>query len=421
MKKLILFDLDGTLLDTLEDLSEAVNHTLALRGLPELGVERYRKMVGHGVRNLVQRALEAACEVARDNGAEKNYFLEGFPKNQFFSAEYEQAIDAALADFREYYQQHIDVHTRPYAGMPELLEDLQKAGVMMAVTSNKFQEGTEYLIRRFFPGIDFVSILGNRPGYPLKPSPEIVQEVLKRAGLAAEDALLVGDSPTDMRTAANGGIEGLAVTWGYRSEEEISAAFPEGPAVQMVESVPALRIALLGFYVSEPFSTPPATFETPLQRLVYETFASAEIPFSRVDTDPGITMEDCAHISARIGVQIVKTIFLCNRQQTEFYLYVTSHDKPFVTRDFCSALGIPRVSFASAERLWERTGVRVGATTILSAVWPAAAGVHLVMDASIASSEWFACTDGTPTCFVTLRTRDLLNKYLNGKEIRVIE
>jgi HAD superfamily hydrolase (TIGR01509 family) len=433
MKKLILFDLDGTLLDTLEDLSEAVNHTLALRGLPELGVERYRKMVGHGVRNLVQRALEAACEVARDNGAEKNYFLEGFPKNQFFSAEdlnvdekageNVQAIDAALADFREYYQQHIDVHTRPYEGMPELLEDLQKAGVMMAVTSNKFQEGTEYLIRRFFPGIDFVSILGNRPGYPLKPSPEIVQEVLKRAGVAAEDALLVGDSPTDMRTAANGGIEGLAVSWGYRSAEELEPVLRElfAEGAQMVGSVPALRIALLGFYVSEPFSTAPSAFETPLQQLIYETFASAEIPFSRVDTDPGITMEDCAHISARIGVQIVKTIFLCNRQQTEFYLYVTSHDKPFVTRDFCSALGIPRVSFASAERLWERTGVRVGATTILSAVWPACAGVHLVMDASIAASEWFACTDGTPTCFVTLQTHDLLDKYLNGKEIRVIE
>lgn len=432
MKKLILFDLDGTLLDTLEDLSEAVNHTLALRGLPELGVERYRKMVGHGVRNLVQRALEAACEVARDNGAEKNYFLEGFPKNQFFSAEdlnvdekageNVQAIDAALADFREYYQQHIDVHTRPYEGMPELLEDLQKAGVMMAVTSNKFQEGTEYLIRRFFPGIDFVSILGNRPGYPLKPSPEIVQEVLKRAGLAAEDALLVGDSPTDMRTAANGGIEGLAVSWGYRSAEELEPVLRElfAEEAQMVGSVPALRIALLGFYVSEPFSTAPSAFETPLQQLIYETFASAEIPFSRVDTDPGITMEDCAHISARIGVQIVKTIFLCNRQQTEFYLYVTSHDKPFVTRDFCSALGIPRVSFASAERLWERTGVRVGATTILSAVWPACAGVHLVMDASIAASEWFACTDGTPTCFVKLHTRDLLDKYLAGKELKLI-
>ncbi len=171
------------------------------------------------------------------------------------------------------------------------------------------------------------------------------------------------------------------------------------------------------FYVSEPLSTPPSSFETPLQQLVYETFASAGIPFLRVDTDSGITMEDCANISARIGVQIVKTIFLCNRQQTEFYLYVTSHDKPFVTRDFCSALGIPRVSFASAEKLWEFTGVRVGATTILSAVWPAAAGVHLVMDASIAAAEWFACTDGTPTCFVKLGTRDLLEKYLGGKEV----
>ena len=176
----------------------------------------------------------------------------------------------------------------------------------------------------------------------------------------------------------------------------------------------------MGFYVSDLVATPPAQFETPLQRLVYETFAASGVPFLRVDTDPGITMEDCAHISARIGVQIVKTIFLCNRQQTEFYLYVTSHDKPFVTREFCGALGIPRVSFASAEMLWELTGVRVGATTILSGVWPACSGVRLVMDASIAAAEWFACTDGTPTCFVKIRTRDLLEKFLRGREVREI-
>ncbi len=91
-----------------------------------------------------------------------------------------------------------------------------------------------------------------------------------------------------------------------------------------------------------------------------------------------------------------------------------------MTREFCSALGIPRVSFASADQLWERTGVRVGATTILSGVWPACAGVHLVMDASLAAAEWFACTDGTPTCFVKLRTRDLLEKYLRGLEVRQI-
>ena len=195
MKKLIIFDLDGTLLDTLEDLSAAVNHALELRGLPLHTVEEYRHMVGHGVRNLVQQALPVGADDA--------------------------FIDSALADFKSYYQAHIDVHTRPYPGIPELLSALNEAGVKLAVASNKFQEGAEYLIRRFFPGIPFVAILGNRPGYPLKPDPEIVQEILRQADVAPEDALLVGDSPTDMRTAANGGIEALAVTWGYSSAEEL--------------------------------------------------------------------------------------------------------------------------------------------------------------------------------------------------------
>lgn len=174
------------------------------------------------------------------------------------------------------------------------------------------------------------------------------------------------------------------------------------------------------FYVSDPICTPPQEFKSALQQTVYETFAAKGIPFSRVDTDPGITMEDCQHIDAKIGIHIVKTIFLCNRQQTEFYLYVTTDDKPFVTRDFCGALGIPRVSFASADKLWELTGVLVGATTILSAILPQADKVHLVMDKNVAESEWFACTDGTATCFVKIKTQDLLNKYLPNKELAII-
>ncbi len=166
------------------------------------------------------------------------------------------------------------------------------------------------------------------------------------------------------------------------------------------------------FRVSEILTTPPPAFATRLQQKVYETFAALGIPFGRVDTDPGLTMEDCQHIDARIGVRIVKTVFLCNRQQTEFYLYVTTDDKPFVTREFCGALGIPRVSFAPAEKLRELTGVEVGATTVLSAILPESAGVHLVMDRSVAEGEWFACTDGTATCFVKFRTADLLQKYL---------
>jgi len=176
------------------------------------------------------------------------------------------------------------------------------------------------------------------------------------------------------------------------------------------------------FHVSDIITTPPPVFESPLQQAVYETFARLGIPFGRVDTDPGLTMEDCQHIDRKIGVRIVKTIFLCNRQQTAFYLYVTTDDKPFVTREFCGALGIPRVSFASAEKLEELTGVKVGATTVLSAILPSAASVQLVMDRDVAESEWFACTDGTATCFVKIRTKDLLDKYLpaSGHDLRLL-
>ena len=192
MYKLILFDLDGTLIDTLEDLGEAVNHALSQSGYPLHSVAEYRSMVGHGVRNLVRQALP---EAVRGDDA---------------------LVDAALADFKAYYTGHIDVHTRPYPGMQELLKDLDAAGVKMAVASNKFQSGTEQLIREFFPEIPFVSILGNREGYPLKPDPEIVGEVLRAAGIGKEDAVLVGDSGTDMQTAKNGGIGAIAVGWGYR-------------------------------------------------------------------------------------------------------------------------------------------------------------------------------------------------------------
>lgn len=166
------------------------------------------------------------------------------------------------------------------------------------------------------------------------------------------------------------------------------------------------------FKVSDIQKTAPKEFANPLQHQVYEAFGELGIEFERVDTDPGITMEDCQHIDEKIGVHIVKTIFLCNRQQTEFYIYVTSDDKPFVTKEFCAALGIPRVSFASAEKLMELTGVLHGATTILSALLPSASAVHLVMDKKIADSEWFACTDGVATSFVKIRTSDLLDKLL---------
>ena len=388
--QLIIFDLDGTLLDTLADLAAAVNHALSVRGLPLHSLQEYRSMVGHGVRNLVKQALPSGADDA--------------------------LIDAALNDFKAFYTAHIDVHTRPYPGMQDLVRDLHAAGVRMAVASNKFQAGTEKLVGEFFPGIPFVAILGNREGYPLKPDPEIVEEVLRAAGgVSRRDVVMVGDSRTDMLTAANGGIGAVAVGWGYRTLDA-------SEDYRLAGSVTELRTLLFGrpFYVGEPVNTPPDSPSTPLQKLVYESFARLEIPFTRVDTDPGITMEDCARISERIGVDIVKTVFLCNRQQTAFYLYVMPAGKPFVTREFCAALGIPRVSFASADKLLELTGAAPGAATILSGVWPASSGVSLVLDHSVADAPEFACTDGTPTCFVRIATRDLLDRYLRGRVVAVI-
>lgn len=213
MKKLVLFDLDGTLLNTIVDLAEAVNHVLELRDFPLHTVSEYRRMVGNGIRNLIRQALPSTLEMD------------------------DAYVEACVADFKAYYSAHIDVHTRPYPGMAKLLNELYLKGVKLAVASNKFQEGTEHLIHEFFPDVDFVAILGNREGFPLKPSPEVVDEVLTKAGVSKEDAVMVGDSLTDMQTAANGGIDAVAVSWGYRSKEEL-----EGNKI--VENVGQLRIII---------------------------------------------------------------------------------------------------------------------------------------------------------------------------------
>ena len=194
--KLAIFDLDGTLLDTIDDLKEAVNHAMSLRGFPTFTRDEVMAMVGHGARNLMRKALPV-----------------GYKDDDM--------VDAAYNDFKAYYITHIDVHTKPFPGIHDLLTQLYQKGIMLAVASNKFQEGTEHLIKEFFPKIPFVAVLGGRPDFPLKPDPEIVNEVLRKAGLEKEDAVMVGDSDTDIETAANGGIMGIAVNWGYRDMSSI--------------------------------------------------------------------------------------------------------------------------------------------------------------------------------------------------------
>ncbi len=214
--KLVIFDLDGTLVDTIDDLGEAVNHALSLHGLPVHGREEYKKMVGNGVRNLVWRAMPQAL---KDD---------------------EALAEAVLADFMKYYRAHITVHSAPYEGLPGLLRELQEDGVKLAVASNKFIAGTQALVDSCFPGISFVSVLGGRDGVPLKPDPRVVSEIIRTAGVNAEDTVMVGDSAVDTTTASNGGIRSIAVTWGFRPEEAAAEAD------YVADSAEGLRKLLLG-------------------------------------------------------------------------------------------------------------------------------------------------------------------------------
>lgn len=133
-------------------------------------------------------------------------------------------VAAVRADFVKYYTEHIDVYTKPYEGIPELVAEIARRGVRIAVASNKFQTGTEKLIRLFFPGVEFAAVFGQREGVPLKPDPAVVGEILALTGVAKEWVLYVGDSGVDMQTAAAAGVRSVGVTWGFRERAELEEA-----------------------------------------------------------------------------------------------------------------------------------------------------------------------------------------------------
>ena len=200
MNKLVIFDLDGTLLNTIDDLGTAANNTLAELGLPQHTLDEYRLMVGNGMRKLIMRALP--LDKASDDAF----------------------IDSTLKQFLEYYAAHIDVYTKPYPGIPELINTLSTDGYKLAVASNKIQTGAEKLIAEFFPGIPFVAVMGNSPLYPLKPDAAVVEYIMDKAGTDRAHTVMVGDSGTDIQTARNAGIPIIAVSWGFRPRHELTSA-----------------------------------------------------------------------------------------------------------------------------------------------------------------------------------------------------
>ena len=197
MKKLVIFDLDGTLLNTIEDLGNAANYALSQNGYLTHSLASYPFFVGNGVRNLIRKALPD-------------------------DARTDSIIDSLLKDFKEYYNEHNTDCTKPYDGIVELLRKLQDNGVKMAVASNKYQQATEKIIASYFGDIDFVAVYGQRDGVNVKPDPSVVFSILADAKVPKSDVLYVGDSGVDMETARRACVDSVGVTWGFRSEKELN-------------------------------------------------------------------------------------------------------------------------------------------------------------------------------------------------------
>ncbi|MBQ2988743.1 MAG: HAD-IA family hydrolase [Clostridia bacterium] len=195
--KIVIFDLDGTLLDTLQDLADSTNFALSSFGYPKRSVAEVRRFVGNGVEKLIERALPEGASPAD--------------------------IKRALDVFKAHYAEHCEDHTAPYAGITLLLDRLTEAGVPIAVVSNKIDSAVQTLCKKYF-GERIPIAIGERDGIRKKPYPDSVLEVLSKTGISPADAVYVGDSEVDILTARNAGTDVICVTWGFRDQDFLSAS-----------------------------------------------------------------------------------------------------------------------------------------------------------------------------------------------------
>ncbi len=191
-----IFDMDGTILETLEDMCASVNVTMDHVGYPRRTMDEVRRFVGNGAAKLIERCMPAGAEDPR------------YP--------------AALEFYRAYYDAHAQIKTGPYPGIPELLNQLSREGVRLAVVSNKPDEAVRALTERYFPGV-FPVAIGNRDGWATKPAPDSVYEAMCLLGARRESTVYVGDSDVDVDTARNARLDSVIVTWGFRDENFLRA------------------------------------------------------------------------------------------------------------------------------------------------------------------------------------------------------
>lgn len=200
MKKLVIFDLDGTLLDTIADLGTACNYALEKKGYRRHPLSVYPYMVGNGIRKLIERAQQDASP---------------------------EEVDELLQLFREYYDVHCTDYTKPYPGIRDLLFDLNARGIAMAVASNKYEAATKRIVRHFFPDTPFVGVFGQVESRPAKPDPSIDFQVLLAHPTPKSETMHVGDSAVDIETARRACVTSVGVTWGFRPVTELRKAYAD--------------------------------------------------------------------------------------------------------------------------------------------------------------------------------------------------
>lgn len=196
MKRLAIFDFDGTVLNTLDDLHDSLNVILSQHDMPERTLEETRRFVGNGIRKLLARAVPEGTD--------------------------ENTIDTLFSEFLLYYEAHCAVKTAPYPGIVELLTNLRGVGMLTAVVSNKADPAVQILCRDYFAGL-FDLAVGEKPGIARKPAPDMTAAVLRELNVAREDAVYIGDSDVDLETARNAGLPCIGVDWGFRGEKFLRA------------------------------------------------------------------------------------------------------------------------------------------------------------------------------------------------------
>ncbi len=192
----VLFDLDGTLLDSIEDIGDAMNAVLSERGHPVHTMRAYRTLVGEGARELARRALPAHAR---------------------------HDVDDTLGRYKAHYRANLVVKSKPYDGVPEMLEALARASIVMAIVTNKPHDVAVEIVARVFAPRTFAIVLGQRDGEPHKPDPHVALSVARELGADPSETWFVGDTDTDMRTASNAGMRAMGVTWGFRDRDELEA------------------------------------------------------------------------------------------------------------------------------------------------------------------------------------------------------